>query len=54
MEGHKTQPKSTRPLSLDKFGGYRTEVKGRIEIRERLPPGNKAKYEKHLRDMRGG
>ena len=37
-------------LSIDKFGGYKTEV---VEERERLALTNKVKEEKHLRDRRG-
>ena len=39
---------------MEKFGGYKTEVKEIIEERERLlvALGNKVKEEKHLRDMR--
>ena len=40
-------------LSIKKFGGYKTEVKEIIEERERLALRNKAKAEKHLRDIRG-
>ena len=38
---------------MEKFGGYKTEVKERIEIRERLALRNKVKEEEHLRDIRG-
>ena len=34
-------------LSIEEFGGYKTEVKERIEERERLALRNKAKEEKH-------
>ena len=39
-------------LSIEKFGGYKTEVKEGIEERERPALRNKVK-EKHLRDIRG-
>ena len=35
-------------LRTEKFGGYKTEVKGRIEERERQALRNKVKGEKHL------
>ena len=35
-------------LSIEKFGGYKTEEKERIEERERLALRNKVKQEKHL------
>ena len=38
---------------MEKFGGYKTEVKERIEIRERLALRNKVKEEEHLRYIRG-
>ena len=34
--------------SVDNFGGYKTEVKERIEIGERLALRNKVKEEEHL------
>ena len=37
----------------DKFGGYKTEAKERIEERERQAPKKKVKDEKHLRNIRG-
>ena len=39
---------------MEKFGGYKTEVKEIIEERERLLVAlrNKVKEEKHLRDIR--
>ena len=40
-------------LSIEKFGGYKAEVKERIEIWERLALRNKVKEEEHLRDVRG-
>ena len=40
-------------LSIEKFGGYTTEVKERVEERERLVVRNKAKKEKHL-EIYGG
>ena len=40
-------------LSIDKFAGYKTEVKEKIYIRERLALRNKVKEEEHLRDLRG-
>ena len=40
-------------LSTEKFEGYKTEVKERIEIRERLALRNKVKKEEHFRDLRG-
>ena len=33
---------------MEKFGGYKTEVKERIEIRERLALRNKVMEEEHL------
>ena len=39
-------------LSIEKFGGYKTEVKETIEERERLALRNKVKEEKHLGDIR--
>ena len=39
-------------LCIEKFGGYKTEVKERIETRERLALRNKVKEEGHLRDIR--
>ena len=39
-------------MSIEKFAGYKTEVKERIEIRERLALRNKVK-EEHSRDFRG-
>ena len=38
---------------MDKFGGHRTEVKERIDIRERLALRNKVKEEEHL-EIYGG
>ena len=35
-------------LSIEKFEGYKTEVKENIEIRERLALRNKVKEEEHL------
>ena len=35
-------------LTIDKFGGYKTESKGKIEERERLALINKVKEETHL------
>ena len=35
-------------LSIEKFAGYKTEVKERIEIRERLALRNKVMEEEHL------
>ena len=40
-------------LSIDKFAGYKAEVKERIEIRERLALRNKVKEEQHI-EMYGG
>ena len=40
-------------LSIEKFGGYKTELKERIEERERLALRNKVNEEKHL-DIYGG
>ena len=51
MEGFRGRPR--RALSIEKFGGYKTEVKGRIEERERLALRNKAEAEKHL-EIYGG
>ena len=41
------------PLSMEKFSGYKTEVKERIEERERPALRNKVKEEKHLEIYRG-
>ena len=41
-------------LSIEKFGGYKTEVKERIETRERLALRNKVKEEEHLERFTGG
>ena len=38
---------------MKKFGGYKTEVKERIEIRERLALRNKVKKEEHLEIFAG-
>ena len=35
-------------LSIEKFAGYKTEVKERIETRERLALGNKVKEGEHI------
>ena len=40
-------------LSTEKFGGYKTEAKGRTEERERQALRNKVKEEKHL-EIYGG
>ena len=40
-------------LSIEKFGGYKTEVKERMEEREKLALRIKVKEEKHLRGLRG-
>ena len=40
-------------LSIEKFGGYKTEVKERIEERERQALRNKVRENKHL-EMYGG
>ena len=40
-------------LSIEKFGGYKTIVKERIEERERLALRNKVKRGEVLRDIRG-
>ena len=40
-------------LSIDKFGGHKTEVKERIEERERLALRNKVKCDKPFRDVPG-
>ena len=37
-------------LSIDKFAGYKTETKRRIEIMEQLALRNKVKEEEHLKD----
>ena len=39
-------------LSIENFGGYKTEVKERIEERERLVPRKTVKEEKHF-EIRG-
>ena len=39
-------------LSIEKFAGYKTEVREKIEIREMLALRNKVKEEEHLRDLR--
>ena len=36
-------------LSIDKFAGYKTETKRRIEIMEQLALRNKVKEEEHLK-----
>ena len=38
---------------MEKCGGYKTEVKERIESRERLALRNKVKEAEHLGDNRG-
>ena len=40
-------------MSRDKFGGYKTEVKERVEKMERIALRNKAKDEGHLDIHRG-
>ena len=40
-------------LSTEKFGGYKIEVKERMERRERLALRNKVKEEERLRDNTG-
>ena len=40
-------------LSMEKSGGYKTEVEERIETRERLALGHKVKEEEHL-EIYGG
>ena len=40
-------------LSTEKFGGYKTEVKERVEERIRLALRNKVKEEKNSGDIRG-
>ena len=40
-------------LSTEKFGGYKTEVKEKVEERERRALRNKVKEEKHIGDTRG-
>ena len=51
MEGVRGRP--GEELFVEKFGGYKTEVKQRIEERERLALRNKVKEEKHLEIYRG-
>ena len=40
-------------LSIGTFGGYKTEVRERVEQREMQALRNKVKEEEHLRDIRG-
>ena len=40
-------------MSIEKFGGYKTKVKERVQQRERLALRNKVKEEKHL-EIYGG
>ena len=40
-------------LSIEKFGGYRTDEKERIQIRERLARRNKVKEEEQLEITEG-
>ena len=51
MEGVRGRPR--RGTVIEKFGGYKTNVKGRREERERLALRNKVKEEKHL-EIYGG
>ena len=51
MEGFRGKPR--RALSIEKFGGYKTEVKEITGERERLALRNKARVEKHLGIYRG-
>ena len=41
-------------LSIEKFAGYKIEVKEKIEIRERLALRNKVKEEEHFKRFTGG
>ena len=45
MEIYRRKPEEI--LSIEKFAGYKTEVKESIEIRERLAPKNNVKEEEH-------
>ena len=40
-------------LSMERFGGYKTQAKARVEEKERLALRNRVKEEKHL-DIYGG
>ena len=46
MEGYRRNPRKN--MSIEKFWGYKTPLKGRIERRERLALRNKVKEEEHL------
>ena len=52
MAGYRRNPRR-EILSVEKSGGYKTEVKERIELRERLALRNKVKEEEHL-ELYGG
>ena len=51
MEGYRTKPR--RDTVHREVWGYKTEVKERIEMRERLALRNKVKEEEHLEILRG-
>ena len=51
MEGQLIGGNQEEMLSIEKFGGYTTEVKQRIEIWETLALRNKVKEEQHLNDI---
>ena len=48
MGGHQEEV-----LSIEKFGGYKIQVKEIIEEKERQALRSKVKEEKNLRDIRG-
>ena len=52
MEGVRRRPRRDI-LSIEKFGGYKTEVKEGIEERGRLALRSKANEDKHSRDIPG-
>ena len=52
MEGHRRKPRR-HTLSIHKFGMYTTDVKERIERRERLELRDRVKDDEHLGDTQG-
>ena len=50
MKGYRRKPEI---LPIEKFAGYKTEVKERIETRERLARRNKVKEEEQLEITEG-
>ena len=50
MKGYRRKPEI---LPIEKFAGYKTEVKERIETRERLALGNKVKEGEHIETYGG-